>query len=381
MENYNKVATALQLEGCKIITTFEQFEDYRLNITKTKQYCHVRIDYIATCGHNSNVAVTNFLVRKTGLKCKECVKKNTTARLKNKDHLESSIIENNGISILETILKKHYNYERTKEGCLADIIIKRKNISEDKWLNIQIKVTTQAVHKMYGFRGIKKSYKDMLLICICTSESKVWILPYNILNVKDNGSLNISTRSKYNQYLINNDEAHIAIEKYYDICKQTTLNEANTPICLLQQREQEYIKKRETNIPILKYEYLELQNTPTDFVVNGKKVQEKVMGPMKTGIIAFLASNNGKKENGKRNHRTYRYGENDYYWLHSSIDSRFWIIPQNVLLDHKYISKSDETFKQTRLYIGREYTNVKWIKEYEYNYDNIDVTKIKKLFE
>ena len=31
MDNYNKVVNALQIEGCKIITTFEQFEDYRIN--------------------------------------------------------------------------------------------------------------------------------------------------------------------------------------------------------------------------------------------------------------------------------------------------------------------------------------------------------------
>ncbi len=380
MDNYNKVTNALQLEGCKIITSFKQFEDYRLNITKNKYYGHVRVDYTATCGHNANVAVTNFLVRKTGLRCKDCVKKNTTNIQKSRNHIETSIIENNGINIIEPLLRVNYDFQRTKEGCLADVIIKRKTQLEDKWLNIQIKVTKQSVHKMYAFRGIKKSYKDMLLLCICTSESKIWILPYNILNIKDNGSLNISTRSKYNQYLIKNEEIHKAIETYYDSCKQTTLNKANSPICILQQREQEYILKRELAIPYLKYEYLQVQNTPTDFIVNGKKIQEKVMGTIKSGIVAFIASNNGKKENGKRNHRTYRYGENDYYWLHSSIDSRFWIIPQDVLLKYGYISKADETLKHARLYIGKTYTNIEWIKQYEYNYDNINTTKIKSIF-
>lgn len=380
MDNYNKVVNALQIEGCKIITTFEQFEDYRINSTKTKQYAHVRVDYIATCGHNANVAVTNFFVRKTGLRCKDCVNKNTRHIHKNRNHIEMSTIENNGINIIEPLIKTYYDFIRTKEGCLADIILKRKIQLDDKWLNIQIKVTKQPVHKMYSFRGIKKSYKDMLLMCICTSESKIWILPYNDLNVKDNGSLNISNRSKYNKYLIKNEEINKAIEIYYDLCKQTTLSEANKPICILQQREQEYILKRELAIPYLKYEYLQIQNTPTDFIVNNKKVQEKVMGTFKSGIVAFISSNNGKKENGKRNHRTYRYGENDYYWFHSSIDSRFWIIPQQILLERKYISKSDDTLKNTRLYIGAKYTNMEWIKDYEYDYTNIDHAKIKALF-
>jgi hypothetical protein len=382
MENYNKVCNVLQSNDCKIITTFDEFENYRETNKHGKYYGYVRVDYVATCGHNANVAVTNFLTRKTGLKCKDCVKKNSSTIQKSKNHIETSIIENDGIKLIEPLIATQYNFMRTKEGCLADIIVKRKSQLDDldKWLNIQIKVTKEPIHNMYTFRSFKKSYEHMLLICICINESKIWVIPYNDLNIKDNGSLNISSRSKYNKYLAKDGELINEIEKYYDTCKQTTNKEANTPISILQQREQEYIAKRELAIPYLKYDYLQLQNTPTDFIINNKKVQEKVMGPIKTGIVAFIASNNGKNDKGKRSFRTYRYDENDYYWLHSSIDTRFWIIPQDILLERKYISTTDETLKQTRLYIGATYKNMEWIKKYEYDYTKINVDKIKDLF-
>jgi hypothetical protein len=153
------------------------------------------------------------------------------------------------------------------------------------------------------------------------------------------------------------------------------------PISQLQQREQEYIKKREKYINFLEYKYPEVQNTVTDFIINGKKVQEKVAGLSinkgKNAIIATIGSNNGKHENGARKHRTYRLGENDYYWIHSDIDDRFWIIPEIVLYEKGYISKADETKIKKAIYISH---NTEWIKEYQYDYNNINMEKIEKLF-
>jgi hypothetical protein len=40
----------------------------------------------------------------------------------------------------------------------------------------------------------------MLIICVCTSERKIWIAPYE--DIKHIKKLNISSRSKYNKYLV-----------------------------------------------------------------------------------------------------------------------------------------------------------------------------------
>jgi hypothetical protein len=51
-------------------------------------------------------------------------------------------------------------------------------------MNIQLKVTKENKFNMYSFRGIKNTYKDMLLFCICISECKIWIIPFNELEIK-----------------------------------------------------------------------------------------------------------------------------------------------------------------------------------------------------
>ena len=85
---------------------------------------------------------------------------------------------------------------------------------------------------------------------------------------------------------------------------------------------------------------------------------------------------NGKVK-GKLQRRSYRIGENKFYWLHSSIDDRFWIIPEIILYEHGYISKADETKKRKQLVFKSE---THWIREYEYDYNKIDTEKIMKLF-
>ena len=247
---------------------------------------------------------------------------------------------------------------------------------------IQVKSTEKMCHGMYSFRKVKSTYKDLILICICISEKKCWIIPYNDLTINQ-ANLNISSRSKYNKYLIDNNKIHDYIDKYCENYQKYNLNDLLRPISELQQREQDYVQKREKLIS-LNYEHPLIQQSVTDFIINGKKIQEKVAGKVtskkktKNGMIVQVASNNGKNERGIRQFRTYCLGENDFYWIHSSIDNRFWIIPENVLYERKYISKSNEIEKKKVIYIS---DNTKWVKEFEYNYDNVNKEQIERIFE
>ena len=379
MENYNKVYEFCKDHTIELLTTFEEFEDKRKTTLK-EYYQFVRIDFIGICGHPSSAVVTNFMTRKTGVTCKYCIKQNTKKVLNTKSHL-CTTTECDGISLLEKYLSETYEIIRTKEGCLADLAIRKKEINQDLYIPIQIKVTNTISHKMYSFRGLKSSYKDMLLVLICIKENKLWVIPYNNLNIKS--TLNISEKSKYNKYLvIDNTLLSQSIEKYIDQLKLSTLKELMTPLSIYQKREQDYIQKREKYINFLNYTYLSIQNTPTDFLINNKKIQEKVCGylPDKNALLVHLASNNGKKENGIRKFRTYRLGENDYYWFHSSIDTKFWIVPEEVLYEKSYISDTDETVNKKCLYICLNNYNSSWIKEYEFDYDNIDKEQLYSIF-
>jgi hypothetical protein len=377
MENFEKVQNIVIESKCVLLTTFEDFEAKR-KMVLDKSYQFVRIDFIGICGHNSSAVFTNFKTRQTGIRCKDCVRKDKTSILKNKAK-QSNNIEAVSVDFLEQYLIEQYDIIRTKEGCKADLIIKNKY--DNKYIPLQLKATNSiSKHKMYSFRYINKNYDNMLIICICISEKKIWVIPYD--DIKHLSNLNISSNSKYNKYLVSdNTKIYEVINKYSDKYSIDTIDDLLEPTAILQKREQEYVKKREKYINFLDYKYPDVQNTPTDFIVNNKKVQEKVAGVNKckgTNVLSvILASNNGKKDNGNRQFRTYRLGENDYYWFHSSIDDRFWIVPEIVLYEKGYLSKEDETKCKKSIYLSY---NTEWIKKYEYDYNNINKVKVQELF-
>jgi hypothetical protein len=380
MDNYIIVKDTIENKDCTLLTTFEEFESRRETVLK-KLHTYVRVDFIGTCGHNSSAVFTNFKLRGTGKRCKDCVKKETTDILKNQEKLQNNVTELKSIQIIMKYLSQ-YEIIRTNEGCRADLAIREKEKEEDEWIPVQVKSTEKICHKMYSFRKLKDEYKDMLLICVCNSEEKIWVIPYNELKIKCS-TLNISEFSKYNDYGCGNN---IILNRYVDLhknkCLRQMLDECMLPVNDLQQREQEYVKKREKYIDFLKFESLEIQNTPTDFIVNCKRVQEKVTGFIyeRSSLVFYLATHNGGKH-----FRAYRLGENDYYWIHSHIDNRFWIIPENELFNRGYISKKDETnpCKSLRIRVNKDndYGVREWIKEYEYNYSTPNKDKIMRLFE
>jgi hypothetical protein len=202
-----------------------------------EMYSYVRVDFVGTCGHNSSAVFTNFKSRGTGKRCKDCVKKQTGDILKNQENFQNNITELKSIQLITKYLSQYYEIIRTNEGCRADLAIREKGKEEDEWIPVQVKSTEKMCHKMYSFRGIKDEYKDMLLICVCISEEKIWVIPYNELNIKAR-NLNISEFSKYNDYGCGNN---LILNRYIDLhknkCMRQTLDDCLLPVNDLQQRE------------------------------------------------------------------------------------------------------------------------------------------------
>jgi hypothetical protein len=376
MDNYDKVKLCFSKNNCTLITTFEEFEELRKDVLK-QSYHFVRVRFIGICLHESSVVFTNFNIRKTGMNCKACTKKNSIELRKHINNTNE--IESDGILIIEEYLTPQYEIIRTKEGCLADLAIRKK--SEDKWIPVQVKTTIQKSHGMYSFGFNHNHYKNMLLICVCISEKKIWIIPYNQISITSR--LNISIKSKYNKYIVDSNTVFDTIDGYRSEIVCLYLDTILIPITSLQQREQLYVRKREQRVPFLEYKYPLIQNTCVDVIINGKNVQEKVLGydDTKKVLRCRFASHNGKKD-GKICNRCYRLGENEYYWLHSSIDNRFWIIPEHILYDKGYLSKQDETLLTKTLCFKSENNITKeWLDVYEYNYDTLNNDIILKIFE
>lgn len=378
MDNYNKVIKCCNENNCTLLTSFEEFEKRREE-TKSKSYQHVRIDFVGICSHPSSAVYTNLYRRKTGIRCINCVKDNTNTILKMNGSSHCNDIEYQGITLLEEYLQPYYKFHRTCEGCKADMVIKALDEEKDEWIPLQIKVTMNNKHGMYSFRKVNREYDNMLMICICIEEKKIWIIPYNDITVK--ASINISRQSKYNKYLIKNTKINEIISMYKNKIILNSLNIWMTPNNIYQQREQLYIKKREQYIPFLSYKYPKIQGTKVDFMINGKKIQEKVIGfnNKKKMLICTICKNNGRLLK-KSQYKPYDKGDNDYYWLHSSIDERFWIIPEDILIEKGYITTENKIGKKNLAFTLKYTPFTKWLKDYEYNYNDIDIEKIKGLF-
>lgn len=378
MENYNKVKACFEENQCVLLTTLEDFEEKRKNVLKN-YYQYVRVEFIGQCSHQSSVVFTNFYLRKTGIRCKECVKRDTTSKLKITNRYANEI-ELDGIKIIEEYLSDYYQVQRTKEGCRADLAIKKHTEEKDEWIPVQVKTTINNSHGMYSFDLNNTDYSNMLLICVCNMEQKVWIIPYNELCVKV--KCNISVKSKYSKYLVDKSNVYDRIESYMDKIIVSDLKLLMMPPSIQQQKEQTYIQKREAMIPYLPYKYSDIHGTCVDFTINEKKIQEKVLGinKIKKALHTLLRHNNGTN-NGKRQFKSYSLGDNDYYWLHSGIDNRFWVIPEMKLFEKGYLSDKDEIKIKKPLTFKPNYTpNSIWLKEYEYNYDKDNREKIMKLF-
>ena len=135
---FNTYIQCFKENNCEVTTTFEEYCE-RLSKQKYKKSTAVRVDYIASCGHKNNVAITNFMSRKTGLLCKACVNVNTKNIGIEKNKV-NTLTELHGYKLFEKYIADKYDVCRTNEGCTADILIKYKDDTDNNWIPIQLKV-------------------------------------------------------------------------------------------------------------------------------------------------------------------------------------------------------------------------------------------------
>ena len=83
MDNYNKIKKNFEENNCKLLTSYEEYVDIKNKFVEDKKSRgvktttdNIRVKYTATCGHENEVAIVNFRVRKTGIICRDCKNKN-----------------------------------------------------------------------------------------------------------------------------------------------------------------------------------------------------------------------------------------------------------------------------------------------------------------
>lgn len=177
---YDAVVKIFSNKKCTFVLSEDEFKKLPNDINKLK------FNFTASCGHDSSAHFTNFNHKNTGVICRKCSYKNTGIKLKEEIKFSSEasnacIKEASGFKILEDIIKNDFDVLKTNEGCISDMIVKPKNIKEDKWLMIQLKTTMGLSHDIYSFKGFNKKYDDCIIICMSLNDQKIWVIEYDVV--------------------------------------------------------------------------------------------------------------------------------------------------------------------------------------------------------
>lgn len=363
---YEEVNAIFQQKGCVLLSTRE-------DVQKAKG-C-VKFKYVAKCGHEHVVFYNVFKNRDTGVICPNCVKLENARKAKTEiqnDKTRLMKLEQKCIDYFKTTISDTFECTRTFNGCRADMMLKPINVETDEWIGIQVKSTAEN-NKDYGFHLDCKGYDNLLILCICWKDLRMWIIPFNIVAHITKLTIGIK-KSKYNIYEITRDNWKSKIYEYYHTTKKYPFQELDTPACIYQVREKLYRQMRDNVIDFLQFSYTDIEGQVFDFMCEGLKVQEKVGSPHKKGYVFTLGKNNGSKDK-KRQFVSYQIGDNDIYWLNCNDKKHFFVIPETELIKKEKINK--ET-KQS-LYLTVHNTNT-WYSKYLFDYTNVDKDKLENIF-
>jgi hypothetical protein len=378
MSYYEKLKAIMLQNNCTLLTTSNEY----IQMVKDTRYAKVK--YIASCGHEHEVGSYIFMNRKTGIICPRCMSKKNNMGKRGLMNCENGQcinvkMEDDSIQYLQTNLNEHFSTVKTKEGCLADMIIKPKNVDEDKWMLVQVKTTTKPLRD-YGFKCSSK-YKNCIIICVCLSDKRMWILNGNDITVKCKIAIGLK-KSKYDKNEVNLDNIADSIHKYYDVMLPITYDIANLPQSICQQQEQEYRKFVESKCPNIKFDYPVYNQLVYDFTVNGHKVQEKVGTYRKDRnetVIFTLHKSNGKQD-GVRKFKIYNECDNDFYWLNFPDKKHFYIFPEMELIKLGILSTEKQKGSGIIYITMSKISNTKYGVKYLFDYENLDESRIMELF-
>jgi hypothetical protein len=380
--SYSSMVEMLEKHGCKMVTSEEDFLYNELNIFRP-------IEIIGSCGHKSE-ELFNDIPFEQGKQtpCQECREAKAAAtreRLINPDtnRLRVLEVEDEASSWIKSLLNDKFEVLITNEGCKADMAIRPLESSEDEWAMIQLKSAskTKDGENSYSFAFNKNDYRGMALVCTAKTADAIWIL--DAAEMKDfvGTSITLGANNKYFKYRVPPCYFANEIEEMFvdNRLKKMTIMEIMKRHYKSIEAEDIYQKLRVANIPFLKFE--DVQNyCNSDFIVNGFKVQEKFA--YKDHQQYNL--NNLHKSNGKDNKVPYDKGDNDFYWVHLADWRLFYVIPEKVLIEHGYISDGPNKGQKhigiyPKLYSEKTKKN-EWITEYEFDYHNLDSSKLKAMF-
>ena len=278
-------------------------------------------------------------------------------------------------------MEKDFETIKAFDGCKIDIILKPKEINDNKWIGIQVK-TSKTANLSYSFH-INNNYKNCLILLFSVNDQNMWIIPENIIGNQQKISIGYN-KSKYNIYKVNNDELINKLHNFYINTTKFEYDILNTPTNIYQQREQVFKFFRKKTINFIDFNYDEMEGTVYDFKINGYKIQDKTakLCEKRNRSVFQLCKNKGTTE-GNRNQVQYDVNDNDFYWLNCDNKQHFFVIPEKILIEKGFIGNKEEnknkifliiTIKDELYYDYRH----KWLTPFIFNYTSINETPNKQ---
>jgi hypothetical protein len=351
--SYKKYTKLFRDNSCHIKTSFSEFRNLRDTVSQTS---FISINYIASCGHENTIRLDSFTRNNSGLICKTCM--NIKQKTKNTDGSSKQVsIEDNGIVYLTDILSNDFCIKLTDEGCLADFCIKPNIENDNKYLPVQLKTCETNTNAGYKFE-VTRRYPNHLIFCLCIKGKKIWLLDGN--KIKTNSGIGIGlNKSKYDiNEIKNQDDLIYKITEFYNQFPKMTFDEINIPITKKYQKEQEYRKHRENICNFINFEYPIRKQLVYDFMINGKKIQEKT-GYFSKNAIQFKTS---------KTNSLYKIEEIDFFWLNCPDKEHFYIIPAEYLIDN------------VMFYVNLNNLDA-WYNIFCYKYSQVDENSFLKIFD
>lgn len=373
---YTDIVKAFEKQECQLLTTEEEFlnmieEKRRLN--KPANTGWFKFKFIAQCKHNNEVFFNDFTRRQTGVLCKQCSYAKM-AREKQQEAKLSSIVGNSylveyeGYKICKELLKNDFEIYRTNNCCLADFIIKPICVLDDKYLGVQLKVCSKSIRGTYAFHQMNKGYDDLLIVCICLAENKIWAFDYN--DIKNKKILSIGrSKIEYNKFLQSPEKFRKCCQDFYDHKPNFTKDELMTPITEKYKVEHEYRVRREKELDFIPFKNLEVDNAVIDFLINGTKHQEKVASHHKRNNGTYTVSICKWNPQHKKI-TSYDKGDNDFYWIWLKDSTMFYIFPESILIEKEKIGIP----ARTGLSFNVNYED--WKKDYLFDFQDLNKDKI-----
>lgn len=352
---YETIIKFFEMQSCTLILSKEEYE---------KDTTLRKFNIIASCGHiRQNFVFRPSCVIYTNFLCIACIKEQTVIQaaknIKQNGIITTMMIENVGYNKIKQLIIHIFDVVRTRECCRADILIKPKNINNDKWLPIQLKITQKTISAGYHF-NIGNDYKNMYMLLYCINDDILWLTNDSLGKAITSGKF----KSKYDKYRLDNDKlCEKMLSIYNNVGEQLiSLDTGNTPISITAQIEYQFVKLREKHIKFIKFEHTEIDGLVYDFKVDNKKVQEKVSSSKKIHLLKRFGSASAQIR------VPYAQNDNDYYWLNINNTHTFYVIPEIILINHGYICTSMQPGKMVFCASNKK----SWLKDYTFDYLTIN---------